>query len=84
MNQCITVVILAAGLGKRMRRQAKVLHEVLGRPMVEYVVETARKSPVTLSSWWWVTRRKRCAAWSPGRPRRSLSTNVNNWAQDTP
>jgi len=44
MGQCITVVILAAGLGKRMRSpKAKVLHEVLGRPMVEYVVETARK-----------------------------------------
>ena len=44
MDQCITVVILAAGLGKRMQSpKAKVLHEVLGRPMVAYVVETARK-----------------------------------------
>lgn len=44
MDTCITVVILAAGLGKRMKSpKAKVLHEVLGRPMVEYVVETARK-----------------------------------------
>ena len=38
------VVILAAGLGKRMKsRKAKVLHEILGKPMVLYVVETARK-----------------------------------------
>jgi UDP-N-acetylglucosamine diphosphorylase/glucosamine-1-phosphate N-acetyltransferase len=44
MDQRITVVILAAGLGKRMQSpKAKVLHEILGRPMVEYVVETARK-----------------------------------------
>ena len=44
MEKCITVVILAAGLGKRMKSpKAKVLHEVLGRPMVEYVVATARK-----------------------------------------
>lgn len=42
MDKRITVVILAAGLGKRMRSpKAKVLHEVLGRPMVAHVVETA-------------------------------------------
>lgn len=35
-------VILAAGLGTRMRSdKPKVLHEVLGRPMVNHVVETA-------------------------------------------
>jgi UDP-N-acetylglucosamine diphosphorylase/glucosamine-1-phosphate N-acetyltransferase len=40
----LSVVILAAGLGKRMKSaKAKVLHEVLGKPMVVYVVETARK-----------------------------------------
>ena len=44
MDQRITVVILAAGLGKRMKSpKAKVLHEVLGRPMVAHVAETARK-----------------------------------------
>ncbi len=38
------VIILAAGLGTRMRsNKAKVLHKILGRPMVLYVVETARK-----------------------------------------
>jgi len=43
MDKRVTVVILAAGLGKRMRSgKAKVLHEVLGKPMVVYVVETAR------------------------------------------
>ena len=38
------VIILAAGLGTRMRsNKAKVLHGILGRPMVLYVTETARK-----------------------------------------
>jgi UDP-N-acetylglucosamine diphosphorylase/glucosamine-1-phosphate N-acetyltransferase len=44
MHQGIGAIILAAGLGKRMKSpKAKVLHEILGRPMVSYVVETARK-----------------------------------------
>lgn len=44
MNAKITVIILAAGLGTRMKsNKAKVLHEVCGRPMVSYVVETARQ-----------------------------------------
>ena len=38
------IVILAAGMGKRMKsRKAKVLHKILGKPMILYVVETARK-----------------------------------------
>jgi UDP-N-acetylglucosamine diphosphorylase/glucosamine-1-phosphate N-acetyltransferase len=42
MNRSLAVVILAAGLGKRMKsNRAKVLHEVLGKPMVVYVVEAA-------------------------------------------
>lgn len=41
-NPRIAVVILAAGLGTRMKsNKAKVLHKVLGRPMISYVVETA-------------------------------------------
>jgi UDP-N-acetylglucosamine diphosphorylase/glucosamine-1-phosphate N-acetyltransferase len=44
MDAKIAVVILAAGLGTRMKsNNAKVLHEICGRPMVSYVVETARK-----------------------------------------
>ena len=44
MDANIAVIILAAGLGTRMRsNKAKVLHEVCGKPMVSYVVETARK-----------------------------------------
>ena len=44
MNTKIAVVILAAGLGTRMKStKAKVLHTVCGKPMVHYVVETARK-----------------------------------------
>ncbi len=46
MNKKLTdvaVVILAAGLGTRMKSdKAKVLHTILGRPMVAYVVDTAR------------------------------------------
>jgi UDP-N-acetylglucosamine diphosphorylase/glucosamine-1-phosphate N-acetyltransferase len=38
----LAFIVLAAGLGKRMKsNQAKVLHEVLGRPMVHYVLDTA-------------------------------------------
>lgn len=44
MNSEIAVVILAAGLGTRMKsNKAKVLHEVCGTPMINYVAETARK-----------------------------------------
>lgn len=40
----ITAIILAAGLGTRMKSQKpKVLHEILDKPMVLYVVETARQ-----------------------------------------
>ena len=43
MNPEIAVVILAAGLGTRMKsNNAKVLHEVCGKPMINYVAETAR------------------------------------------
>jgi bifunctional UDP-N-acetylglucosamine pyrophosphorylase/glucosamine-1-phosphate N-acetyltransferase len=38
----VTVVVLAAGLGTRMKsRQAKVLHRAGGKALVEHVVETA-------------------------------------------
>lgn len=38
------IVILAAGKGKRMlSARPKVLHEVMGKPMLHYVVEEARK-----------------------------------------
>ncbi len=43
MNTPLTVVILAAGLGTRMKsRKAKVLHRAGGKALVEHVVETAR------------------------------------------
>ncbi|MBI3597547.1 MAG: bifunctional UDP-N-acetylglucosamine diphosphorylase/glucosamine-1-phosphate N-acetyltransferase GlmU [Nitrospirae bacterium] len=42
----IATVILAAGLGKRMKsKRAKVLHAIAGRPMILYSVETARRLP---------------------------------------
>jgi len=43
METPLTVVILAAGLGTRMKsRKAKVLHRAGGKALVEHVVETAR------------------------------------------
>jgi len=40
----LAVIILAAGLGTRMKsKKAKVLHEIFGKPMVMYVVESAKK-----------------------------------------
>jgi bifunctional UDP-N-acetylglucosamine pyrophosphorylase / glucosamine-1-phosphate N-acetyltransferase len=37
------IVVLAAGKGKRMHsKRPKVLHEIMGKPMIEYVVEAAR------------------------------------------
>lgn len=42
MFENVAVIILAAGLGTRMKsNKAKVLHKLLGKPMVVYVVETA-------------------------------------------
>jgi bifunctional UDP-N-acetylglucosamine pyrophosphorylase/glucosamine-1-phosphate N-acetyltransferase len=39
----LSVVILAAGRGKRMKsRTPKILHEALGRPMVQYVIDAVR------------------------------------------
>ena len=40
----LVAIILAAGLGTRMKSdRAKVLHEINGKPMVMYVIETAKK-----------------------------------------
>ncbi len=39
----LSVVILAAGRGKRMKsRTPKILHEALGRPMVQYVIDAVK------------------------------------------
>lgn len=44
MKDNIAAIILAAGMGTRMKSdKAKVLHEIQGKPMILYVVETARK-----------------------------------------
>ncbi|MBW2661588.1 MAG: NTP transferase domain-containing protein [Deltaproteobacteria bacterium] len=40
----VAVIILAAGMGTRMKSgKPKVLHEILGKPMVKYVIKTANK-----------------------------------------
>lgn len=42
MELSVNILILAAGLGTRMKsRQAKVLHRAGGRPLIEHVVRTA-------------------------------------------
>ncbi|MBU1054512.1 MAG: NTP transferase domain-containing protein [Proteobacteria bacterium] len=44
MENKLVAVILAAGLGKRMKSdKAKVLHEINGKPMIMYILETAKK-----------------------------------------
>ena len=46
MVKNVAVIILAAGQGTRMKSEkAKVLHKLLGKPMVLYVVETAMQVP---------------------------------------
>ena len=43
MNQNLEVIILAAGLGTRMKSSTiKILHRAAGRPIVEYVLDLAR------------------------------------------
>ena len=38
-------VILAAGAGTRMKsRKSKVLHEIMNKPMIEYIVEAAKEA----------------------------------------
>ena len=42
MHKPVTIVILAAGLGTRMKsRQAKVLHRAGGKTLLQHVVDTA-------------------------------------------
>ncbi|HET7474195.1 MAG TPA: bifunctional UDP-N-acetylglucosamine diphosphorylase/glucosamine-1-phosphate N-acetyltransferase GlmU [Candidatus Limnocylindrales bacterium] len=44
----VAAVVMAAGLGTRMRsRTPKLLHELAGRPMVAYVVDAAREATGT-------------------------------------
>ena len=44
-NDDVGIVILAAGKGTRMKSdKAKVLHELLGRPMISYVIETSKRT----------------------------------------
>jgi bifunctional UDP-N-acetylglucosamine pyrophosphorylase / glucosamine-1-phosphate N-acetyltransferase len=47
-NDNITAVILAAGQGTRMKSsRPKVLHEILGRPMIAYLLDTLREAGVS-------------------------------------
>jgi bifunctional UDP-N-acetylglucosamine pyrophosphorylase / glucosamine-1-phosphate N-acetyltransferase len=45
LTPSITTIVMAGGLGTRMRSAVpKVLHELCGRPMLEWVVEAAREA----------------------------------------
>jgi bifunctional UDP-N-acetylglucosamine pyrophosphorylase / glucosamine-1-phosphate N-acetyltransferase len=47
LNDNIIAVILAAGQGTRMKSsRPKVLHEILGRPMIAYLLDTLREAGV--------------------------------------
>lgn len=47
MPAALTVVILAAGLGKRMKSaQPKVLHPLCGKPMIGWVVDQIGRAHV--------------------------------------
>ena len=49
----IKAVILAAGKGTRMKSELpKVLHEVLGKPMVEYSIEAATEAGAEAADIW--------------------------------
>ncbi|MEO8210051.1 MAG: sugar phosphate nucleotidyltransferase [bacterium] len=45
MNKKLTTVIMAAGKGKRMKNpdKSKVMYELNGKPMIQYVIELAQK-----------------------------------------
>ena len=45
MNKRITTVIMAAGKGKRMKNpeRSKVMHELHGKPLIQYVIELSLK-----------------------------------------
>ena len=44
MTANVDVIIMAAGLGTRMKsRTAKVLHRAAGRPLIDYVVDLAQQ-----------------------------------------
>ena len=44
LTEDIEVIILAAGLGTRMNSQRpKVLHELAGKPMISYLIDTVKK-----------------------------------------
>jgi bifunctional UDP-N-acetylglucosamine pyrophosphorylase/glucosamine-1-phosphate N-acetyltransferase len=46
-NDNITAVILAAGQGTRMKSsRPKVLHEILGRPMIAYLLDTLKEAGI--------------------------------------
>ena len=48
MNPTITAVVLAAGMGTRMKSKlAKVLHEVFFRPMIHHVLDAVREAEIT-------------------------------------
>jgi bifunctional UDP-N-acetylglucosamine pyrophosphorylase / glucosamine-1-phosphate N-acetyltransferase len=47
LKDSLTAIILAAGLGTRMKSdKAKVLHQILGRPMIAYLLDTLKEADI--------------------------------------
>lgn len=51
-------IILAAGGGTRMKsKTAKVIHEILGKTLVAYVIESAKEAGIERFLWLWDIRK---------------------------
>ncbi len=82
--QPLAVIILAAGAGKRMKSALpKVLQPLAGRPLLQYVLDTARSLNPAAITWSMAT----AARWCPRPLRMNPSPGCvrpNNWVPDTP
>jgi bifunctional N-acetylglucosamine-1-phosphate-uridyltransferase/glucosamine-1-phosphate-acetyltransferase GlmU-like protein len=85
MTKPLAVVIMAAGKGTRMKNpdMAKVMYQIGGRPMIEYVVDLALRlesqNTVVIVGWqkqmvrWWSTIfPQQARGWSASNSHRSL------------
>ena len=80
----VSAVVLAAGQGTRMQFQLpKVLHPILGKPLVWYSSRggfSGRGNEAIDGDWAW----SREGAQKPWAMRRSLSYRTSNWAPGMP
>ncbi len=75
-----SAIILAAGEGTRMKsKKPKVAHEVLGKPLVRWVVDAAHEAGMQASSAMRASRSSR--SW---RPTPKSFSRSSAWARATP